>query len=182
MFFKEMTIPKPVPQEKTYTNKELKLMNWRVESFYGQWCSGPIPKLTTFNYNDRNWEVKVSKFSFMGWGLFTMDPAKAGDSLLPFVGPQYTASQYRKMNGLVPRFKSYVLKAEDNFYTDGRVELGNVASFINSSIGREGIDNCIWEYSLLPRPLNKNECGYVMTIFSRDIEVGEELYTHYPVN
>jgi len=36
MFFKEITTPKLVPQAKIYTNEELKLMNWRVEAFYGQ--------------------------------------------------------------------------------------------------------------------------------------------------
>ena len=41
-------------------------MNWRVEAFDGQWCGGPIPKFSTFNFHDRNWEVKISKFSFMG--------------------------------------------------------------------------------------------------------------------
>ena len=181
-FFKEMTTPTLVPQKKTYTNEELKLMNWRVDKFDGQWCDGPIPKFSTFNFHDRKWEVKIYGFSFMGWGLFAMDPAKAGDILLPFVGPQYTRTEYRKMKSLVPRFKSYVLKVEDDIYIDGRVERGNVAGFINSSIGREEIGNVVWEYSLLPKPWNKNEWGFVMTIASRDIEVGEELYAYYSVN
>ena len=65
-------------------------MNWRFEAFDGQWCNGPIPKFTTFNFHQRNWEVKISKFSFMGWDLFAMDSAKSGDILLPFVDSQYT--------------------------------------------------------------------------------------------
>ena len=181
-FFKEMTTTTPVPEKKIHTNEELKLMNWRVDQFDGQWRNGPIPKFSTFFFHDRNWEVKISKFSFMGWGLFAMDPAKAGDILLPFVGPQYTTSEYRKMKTLVPRFKSYVFKVEDDIYIDGRVERGNVAGFINSSIGREEIANVVWEYSLLPKPWNNDEWGFVMTIASRDIEVGEELFAYYPVN
>jgi hypothetical protein len=118
----------------------------------------------------------------MGWGLFAMDPAKADDNLLPFVGPQYTQTEYRKMISLVPRFKSYVLKAEDDIYIEGRVKRGNVAGFINSSIGQEEIDNVVWEYSLAPKPWNNDEWGFVMTTASRDIEVGEELFAYYSLN
>ena len=118
----------------------------------------------------------------MGWNLFAMDSAKEGDILLPFVGPQYSKSKYRKMKSLVPRFKSYVFKAENDIYMDGRVEKDNVAGFINSFIGREEIANIVWEYSLLPKPWNIDEWGFVMTIASRDIEVGEKLFAYYPVN
>jgi hypothetical protein len=181
-FFKEMTTPTPFHEKNLYTNEELKLINWRVDKYDGQWCDGLIPKFSTFNFHGRQWEVKISGFLFMGWGLFAMDPAKAGDILLSFVGPQYTRSEYRRMISLVPRFKSYVLKAEDDIYIDGRVERGNVAGFINSSIGREEIGNVVWEYSLAPKPWNKDEWGFVMTIASRDIEVGEELFAYYSVN
>ncbi len=182
LFFKESTTPKHVPQAGNYTKEELKLMNWRREAFDGQWCNGPIPKFTTFSFHQRNWVVKISKFPFMGWGLFAMDSAKEGDILLPFVGPQYTKSEYQKMKSLVPSFKRYVLKAEEDIYIDGSVEKGNVAGFINSSIGREEIGNVVWEYSMLPKPWKENEWGFVMTIASRDIEAGDELYAHYSVN
>ena len=86
-----------------------------------------------------------------------MDSAKERDILLPSVGPQYSKSEYRKMKSLVPRFTSYVLKAEDDIYIDGRVDRGNVAGFINRSIGREKIANVVWEYSLLPKPWNNDE-------------------------
>jgi hypothetical protein len=76
LFFKEMTTPKLVPQKKNYTNEGLKLMNWRVEAFDGQWCGGPIPKFSTFNFHQRNWEVKISKFSFMGWVYLPWIPQK----------------------------------------------------------------------------------------------------------
>ena len=59
MFFKEMKTLKLVPQTRIYSNEELKLMNWKVEAFDGQWCDGPIPKFSTFNFHDRNWEVKL---------------------------------------------------------------------------------------------------------------------------
>ena len=51
--------------------------------------------------------------------------------------PQYSKSEYRKIKSLVSSFKSYVLKAEEDIYIDGSVEKGNVAGFINNSIGRE---------------------------------------------
>ena len=93
----------------------------------------------------------------MGWGLFAMDSAKEGGIILSFVGPQYSKSEYQKMKSLVPRFKSYVIKVEDDIYIDGRLERDNVAGFINNSIGREEIANVMWEYSLLPKPWNNDE-------------------------
>ena len=70
----------------------------------------------------------------MCWGLFAMDPAKADDILLSFVGLQYITSEYQKLKSLVPRFKSYVLKLKDDIYINGSVKKGNVAGFINSFI------------------------------------------------
>ena len=96
IFFKECTTPKHVAQKRNYTKEELKLMNWRRETFDGQWCNGPIPKYTTFNFHQRNWVVKISKFSFMGWNLFVMDSEKEEDILLPFVGSQYNKLEYKK--------------------------------------------------------------------------------------
>ena len=119
------------------------MINWRVEAFQGQWYGGPIPKFSTLNFHDRNWEVEILKFSFMYWGLFAMDPAKADDILLSFVGPQYTTSDYQKMKNLVSRFKSYVLKLEDDIYINGSVKKGNVAGFINNFIWREEIGNVV---------------------------------------
>ena len=68
------------------------------------------------------------------------------------------------MINLVPRFKSYVLRADDDIYMDGSVERGNVARFTNSSIGREEIGNVVWKYSMLPKPWKMIEWGFVMTI------------------
>ena len=79
----------------------------------------------------------------MGWGLLTMDSAKSGDILLPFVGPQYTKLEYQKMISLVPHCERHVLKIKDDIYIGGSVERGNVAGFINSSIGREEIGNVV---------------------------------------
>ena len=93
-----------------------------------------------------------------------------------------TPSQNTKKWKPSTRFKCYVLKIEDDIYIDMRVERGNVASFINNSIGREEIDNVVWEYIMLPEPWNKIEWGFVMTIASRDIKKGEKLYAHYSVN
>ena len=97
-------------------------MNWTVEAFDGRWCDGFIPKFRTFNYHKRNWEVKTLNFLFIGWGLFVMDSVRASDILLPFMGPQYTKSKYQKMKSLLPGFKSYVPKVEDDIYMDVRIE------------------------------------------------------------
>ena len=86
------------------------------------------------------------------------------------------------MRQCLKEFTRHVLKVEEDIYIDGSVEKGNVAGFINSSIGREEIGNVVWEYSMLPKPWKENEWGFVMTIASRDIEAGEELYAHYSVN
>ena len=81
-----------------------------------------------------------------------------------------------------PRVKSYAMESEPKLYIDGDVLKGNVASFINSSIGRLEIGNVVWESRMLPKPWNKQEWGYVITIASRDIFVGEELYARYSLN
>lgn len=123
--------------------------------------------------------MKVSKFGFMGWGLFAMQPAKEGEELLPFVGPQYTSAEYKILSKAQPRMKSYVMRAESDLYIDGDVVKGNVAGFINSSIGRSEIGNVVWEFRMFPKPWNTSEWGYVITIATRDIRAGEELYAHY---
>ena len=118
----------------------------------------------------------------MGWGLFALQPARAEDELLPFVGRTYSKAEFKTMQALSPQFIRYVLKAEANVYQDGDVEHGNVASFINSSIGRSHISNVFWEYLTFPRPWNTKEWGYTKTIAQRDISVGEALFTYYPGN
>lgn len=118
----------------------------------------------------------------MGWGLFAMQTAKEGEELLPFVGPHYTSAEYKILSKAQPRMKSYVMRAESDMYIDGDVVKGNVAGFINSSIGRTGIENVVWEFRMLPKPWNTSEWGYVITIALRDIKAGEELYAHYSLN
>jgi hypothetical protein len=164
------------------TAQESQLLNWRSDVFDGQWGPGPIPKLTHFTYWNRLWEVKVSNFPFMGWGLFALQSAKAGEELLPFSGRLFTKSEVKIISRVNPRFTCYVLQAENNVYQDGDVLNGNVAGFINSSAGREYLCNVLWEYSSLPRPWKSTEWGYTMTIAVRDIAVGDELFASYPVN
>ena len=126
--------------------------------------------------------VKVSNFPFMGWGLYALQPTRAGDELLPFVGRIYFEAEFTTMQALDPRFIRYVLKAKRNMYVDGDVLYGNVAGYINSSIGRRDICNVIWEYCASRRPWNREEKGYTMTIAKRDISAGEELFTYNPIN
>lgn len=118
----------------------------------------------------------------MGWGLYAMEPAKSGDELLPFVGNVFSEAEVIRKCQSDPQFLKYVIRMKRNTYIDGDVLKGNVAGFINSSIGRQHIRNVIWEYVSLPTPWNPYTWGYIMTIATRDIEVGEELFTSYPVN
>ena len=164
------------------TVQETQLLNWRSDLFDGQRGPGEIPKLTPFTYWNRLWEVKVSSFPFMGWGLFALQPAKAGEELLLFTSRLFSKSEQKIISGINPRFIRYVLWAESNVYQDGDVMNGNVVGFINSFTGREYLCNVIWEYSSLPRLWKRNEWGHTMTIALTDIAVGEELFASYPVN
>ena len=74
------------------------------------------------------------------------------------------------------------MQAESDLYIDGDVAKGNVASFINNFIGKSEIGNVLWEFCMLPKPRNIKKWGYVITIASKDIKAGEELFAHYSLN
>lgn len=124
----------------------------------------------------------MSTHPHMGWGLYAMEAAKSGDELLPFVGKRFSKAEFHRQCEADKRFLKYAICVKKNVYQDGDVLNGNVAGFINSSIGREHIGNAIWEYVSLPAPWNSKTWGYIMTVATRDIEVGEELFTYYPLN
>ena len=124
----------------------------------------------------------MSTYPHMGWGLYAMEAAKCGDELLPFVGKQLSVAEFKSMCQANHRFQKHALHVKKNVYQDGDVLNGNVAGFINSSIGREHLGNVLWEYVSLPTPWNPRTWGYIMTVATRDIDVGEELFTYYPLN
>jgi hypothetical protein len=62
------------------TKHEMQLLMWRSDVFHGQWGPGPIPKMTHFTYWNRIWEVKVSKYTFMGWDLYAWRLQRQGRS------------------------------------------------------------------------------------------------------
>ena len=124
----------------------------------------------------------MSTHPHMGWGLYAMEAAKAGDELLPFVGKQLSRAEFKSMCQTNQQFVKYALHVKKNVYLDGDVLNGNVTGFINSSIGREHSRNVLWEYISLPTPWNPKTWEYIMTIATRDIDVGEELFTYYPLN
>jgi hypothetical protein len=157
------------------TMKESELLDWQIHGCHGEWGPDPISKLTPFKYWSRMWEVRVSMYAFMGWGLFCLQAAEARDELLSFIGRMYSKAESKALLNLNPRFIRYVLKADQNVYQDGDVEHGNVA-------GWSHIANILWEYCPLPRPWNRKEWGYTMTVASKDIAASEELFTYYPVN
>lgn len=114
--------------------------------------------------------------------MYTLESAKDGEELLPFVGALYSRAKFRSLQDLNPKVKRYAMKVKSNLYQDGDVEHRNVVGFINSSAGRSHIANVFWEYCNLPRPWNKKKWGYTMTMAMRDIAAGEELFTFYPLN
>jgi hypothetical protein len=73
------------------------------------------------------------------------------------------------------------MKVKRNVYQDRDVKHGNVIGFINSSASRNDIANVYWEYCNLPRAWNSEKWGYIMTMATRDIAAGEELFTYYPL-
>ena len=79
----------------------------------------------------------MSTHPYMGWGLFALQVAKAGDELLPFFGKRYSKIEFNSMCNENPRFKNYVLRLKRHVYQDSNVLKQNVAGFINSCIGRE---------------------------------------------
>ena len=88
----------------------------------------------------------------MGWGLFALQAARKGEDLLPFVGPQFTLAEFKTLKKALPRVKSYIMQVEPDLYIDRDVLEGNVAGFINSSIGREEVGNVVWEFCMSPKP------------------------------
>jgi hypothetical protein len=159
-----------------------RLLSLKKHTFHGQWTAGTVPKLTPFKYWNKLWEVKVSNFPFMGWGLFALEPAKARDQLLPFVGETYSNAEFQLLWELNPRFQRYVLWVEDDVYLDGDIGGGNIAGFINSSKGRMTIGNVLWKYYPLLASWNARDWGYMMIVAVRNIAEGEELYCDYPWN
>ena len=51
----------------------------------------------------------MSKFSFMGWGLFALELAHTREELLPFAGRIVDEDKYRLRHSICTRFKRYVL-------------------------------------------------------------------------
>jgi hypothetical protein len=115
-------------------------------------------------------------------GFICSRPCEGREELLPFVGRIYTKAKCRILVDVNPCFKRYVLQAEHNVFQDRDVVHKNVVGFINSSSRCSHIGNVLWEYSVLPKPWNQQEWGYTMTIVTKDISAGDELFAEYPVN
>ena len=111
-----------------------------------------------------------------------MEAAKAGEELLPFVGKQLSVAEFKSICQTNHRFLKYAIYVKKDVYQDEDVLNGNVAGFINNSIGRVHLENVLWEYVSLSIPWNPKHWGYIMTIATRDIDVGDELFTYYPLN
>ena len=77
-------------ESSSYEDQCMQMQTVGMGSLHGQWCLGPIPKLTPFTYQNRMWEVKVTTHAFIGWGLFALEITKVRDELLPFVGQWFS--------------------------------------------------------------------------------------------
>ena len=49
-----------------------KLVNFDVGKNYGHWSTLPIPRMTLLTWWNRQWEIRISTFPYMDWGLFTL--------------------------------------------------------------------------------------------------------------
>lgn len=108
-----------------------------------QWGPWPISKLTPFIYWNRKLEIKVSTHTIMGWGLFLLEVAKVGDKFLPFVGQWVSKTEFKTMCNANSQFIKYALRLKMTVYHDGDIRNGNIAGYINSSIGREKMQMCV---------------------------------------
>lgn len=118
-----------------------------------------------------------------GVGVLHSPHINKGDDLLPFTGPHYNYSEYRRLNKYFPHLQRYALMELTIVYIDGDVEHGNVVGFIKSSWGRrEEVENVYWEYIEYPCPWDSSEWGYVTTNALKDIKAGSELFCYYWVN
>ena len=55
------------------------------------------------------WEVRISTYLFMGWGLFALEPTEVGDEFFPFVGEVLSKAEFKNMCMGTPQFWKDVL-------------------------------------------------------------------------
>ena len=58
----------------------------------------------------------MSTHPHMGWGLYAMEAAKAGDELLPFVRKQLSVAEFKSMCQANHRFLKYAIHVKKNVY------------------------------------------------------------------
>ena len=124
----------------------------------------------------------MSMHLYMGWGLFALQVAKVGDELLPFVGKRYSKIEFNSMCNTDPRLKNYVLRPEKTRLSRWQCSKMKYCRNHKQLYWEGRIANVLWEYVSLPTPWDPTNWGYVMTVATRDIEKGDELFTYYPLN
>ncbi|KAL3701943.1 hypothetical protein R1sor_019965 [Riccia sorocarpa] len=142
----------------------------------------------------RRWIVKESTIPNTGLGLFAVDgvvvePNTHYDNypqLFRYVGAVYKHKEYKLMLQHMPSLIDYILDtsqkvpggAQKRRYIDGDpVRTGNIAGYIQSSLGTNIGSNAEWHYvdgghMWFHRRWNKG--FHIMTVASRTIEPGEE--------
>ncbi|KAL3687331.1 hypothetical protein R1sor_013640 [Riccia sorocarpa] len=148
----------------------------------------------------RRWIVKESTIPNTGLGVFAVDrivvesntPYDMFPQLFPYVGEVYKHRQYRIMRRYVPFFQDYILDTSQRVlggpqkrrFIDGDpVRTGNIAGYIQSSLGTSRVSNAEWHYVdgghiWFHRKWNKG--FHIMTVATRTIEPGEEIFGFDP--
>ena len=150
----------------------------------------------------RPWIVRTSTLGERhGYGVFACEDiileveGREGPTLFPYGGPIYKRRHWNMILTQHPEWKTYALEMDTHDASTRRVSeqriidgdpirTGNIAGFINSTVGTrpKRRANCEWVFVDGPPPApygqryHKDHCLVVAT---RTIRAGDELFTHY---
>ncbi|KAL3693682.1 hypothetical protein R1sor_007333 [Riccia sorocarpa] len=130
-------------------------------TYWGVPASIPVREVVTVW--GRRWIVKESTIPSTGLGIFALErvvvqPDTHPDDypqLFPYVGSVYKRKQYKIMLRHVPHFIDDILDTSPNvpevpqkrrYIDDDPVRTGNIAGYIQSSLGTNMIPNAEWHY------------------------------------
>ena len=151
----------------------------------------------------RRWIVKTSSLGERhGYGVFACEDiiledgaGREGPTLFPYGGPIYKRRHWNMILQQHPEWKTYALEM-DTFdgttrrFSEGRVidgdlvRSGNIAGYINSSVGTRPKRRANYEWIFVegppPTPYGQTyHKDYVLVVATRTIRAGDELFTHY---
>jgi hypothetical protein len=168
----------------------------------------------TFSYGEevevwgRRWVVKPSTLGERhGYGVFAcedilVDPeigrsghGREGPTLFPYGGPIYKRRHWNMILTQHPEWKTYALDmdtfdgnirrfCEQRVIDGDPIHTGNIAGFINSTVGSrpKRRQNCEWVFVEGPPPAPYGQSyhhDHCLVVATRTIRAGDELFTHY---